>query len=91
MEKVEVQESLEGVELHPAADEKAQTGEELFSVLRFRDSRNKLDKSPPPYIVICTKLIRNWPSILNGGCRYALQAHQKFLDQVRILIKVKIL
>ena len=30
MEKVEVQESLEGVELHPAADEKAQTGEELF-------------------------------------------------------------
>ena len=34
IQEVEVQESLEGVELHPDADEKAQTCEELFSELR---------------------------------------------------------
>ena len=91
IEEVEVQESLEGVELHPNnADEKAQTHEDFFLALRFRDSRNKLDKSPLPYIVIWTKLIGDWPSIVNGGCRFALQARQKFLDQVRILIKAKI-
>ena len=46
IEEVEVQESLEGVELHPDADEKAQTQEELFSALRFRDLRYKLDRYP---------------------------------------------
>ena len=40
--------SLEGTKLHPDADEKARTREELLSALRFRDSRKKLDKSPPP-------------------------------------------
>ena len=91
IEEVEVQESLEGVELHPDADEKAQTQEELFSALKFQDSRNKLDKFPSPYIVIWTKLIRDWPSIVNGGCRFALQVCRKFLDLVWILIKAKIL
>ena len=83
--------SLEGVELHPDADEKASTREELLSALRFRNSRNKLDRSPPPYIVILTKLIGGWPSIVNRGSRFALQACRKFLDQVRILVKLKIL
>ena len=50
-----------------------------------------MDKSSPPYIVIWTKLIGGWPSIVNGGCRFALQASRKFLDQVRILAKTKIL
>ena len=50
-----------------------------------------MDRSPPPYIVIWTKLIRGWSSIIKGGCRFALQAHRKFLDQVRILVKTKIL
>ena len=83
--------SLKGVELHPDADEKASTRAELLSALRFRISKNKIDKSPPPYIVIWTKLIGGWPSIVNGGCRFALQAWRKFLDQVRILAKSKIL
>ena len=83
--------SLEGVELHPDADEKASTQEELLSALRFRDARSKWDRLPPPYIVIRTKLIGGWPSIVNGGCRFVLQARRKFLVQVRILVKVKIL
>ena len=31
-------------------DEKAKNREKLLSALRFRDSRNKLDKSPLSYI-----------------------------------------
>ena len=83
--------SLEEVELLPDADEKASTRVELLSALRFRNSRNKIDKSPPPYIIIWTKLIRGWPSIVNKGCRFALQARSKFIDQVRIRAKSKIL
>ena len=45
---------------------------------------------PPPYIVLWSKLIGDWPSITNGGCRFALQARFKFLDQVRILAKSNI-
>ena len=66
--------SLEGVELHQGADEDATTRGELLAALRFRNSRNKIDISPPPYIVLWSKLIRDWPSIVNGGCRFALQA-----------------
>ena len=40
--------------------------------------------------MIWSKLIGNWPSIVNGGCRFALQARLKFLDQVRILSKSNI-
>ena len=83
--------SLEGVELHPDADEKCSSREELLSALRFHNSRNKIDKSPPPYIVIWTKLIGGLPSIVNGSFRFAIQAQSKFLDQVRILAKAKIL
>ena len=49
--------SLEGIELHPDAEEKALTRGKLLLALRFCNSRNKIDKSPPPYIVIWTKLI----------------------------------
>ena len=72
--------SLEEVELLPDADEKASTRVELLSALRFRNSRNKIDKSPPPYIIIWTKLIWSWPSIVNGGCRFVLQARSKCMD-----------
>ena len=82
--------SLEGVELHQQADEDATTRRELLSALRFRNSRNKVDISPPPYIVLWSKLIGDWPSIVNGGCRFALQARLKFIDQVRILAKSNI-
>ena len=82
--------SLEGVELHQQADENATTRGELLSALRFRNSRNKIDSSSPPYIVLWVKLLGDWPSIVNGGCRFALQARLKFLDQVRILSKSNI-
>ena len=36
-------------------------------------------------------MIGEWPSIVNGGCRFALQERNKFIDQVRILAKSKIL
>ena len=44
-----IMKSLEGVELHQSADEKASSRAELLAALRFRDSRNKIDKSPPLY------------------------------------------
>ena len=71
---------LEGVELHPDADKKASTRVELLSALRVRNSRNKIDKSTPPYIIIWTNLIGSWPSIVNGGCRFVLQARSKCMD-----------
>ena len=52
---------------------------------------NKIDKSLPPYILIWIRLMGGWPSIFNGGCRFALQARYKFTDQVRILAKSRIL
>ena len=42
-------------------------------------------------MIILTKQIGDWPSIVNRGCKFALQSRWKFLDQVRILIKGKIL
>ena len=39
--------SLEGVELHQQADKDATTRRELLSALRFGNSRNKVDISPP--------------------------------------------
>ena len=83
--------SLEGAELHQDADEKSPSQADLFSALRFKDSRNKIDKSPPPYILIWIRLLGGWPSIVNGGCRFSLQARFKFIDQVRILAKNRIL
>ena len=65
--------SLEGVELHQAADENSLSRADLFSALRFRDSRNKIDKSSPPFILVWIRLLEGWPSIVNGGCRFALQ------------------
>ena len=48
--------SLEGVELHQAADEKSLSRADLLSALRFRDSSNKVEKSPPSYILIWIRL-----------------------------------
>ena len=82
---------LEGVELHQDADKKSSSRAELLSTLRFCDSRNKIDRSPLLYILIWIRLLGGWPSIVNGGCRFALQARFKFIDQVRILAKSRIL
>ena len=46
---------------------------------------------PPPYILVWIKLLGDWPSIVNGGCRFALQARVQFIDQVRILPKTRML
>ena len=77
--------SLVGVELHQDADKKSSSQAELLSAMRFRDSRNKIDKNPPPYILIWIKLIGDWPSIVNEGCRFALSARNNIIDQARIL------
>ena len=83
---------LEVVELHQSADEKSCSRADLLVTLRFRDSRNKIDRSPsPPYILTWIKLLGDWPTIVNGGCRLALQARVKLIDQVRILAKTRIL
>ena len=53
-----IMKSLEGVELHQSADEKASSRAELLATLRFRDSRNKINKSlPAPYILVWIKLL----------------------------------
>ena len=48
---------LEGVELHQSADEKSCSRADLLSALRFRDSRNKIDRQPPPYNLMWIKLL----------------------------------
>ena len=78
-------------QLHQDADDKSCSWAQLLSALRFWDSRNKIDKSFLPYILIWIKLMGGWPSIVNGGCRFALQARLKFIDQVRILPKPRTL
>ena len=53
-----IMKSLERVELHQSADEKASSRAELLATLRFRDSRNKINKSlPAPYILVWIKLL----------------------------------
>ena len=60
--------------VHQDADEKSRSRAELLSTLRFPDSRNKIVRSPPQYILIWIRLLGGWPSIVNGGGRFALQA-----------------
>ena len=57
--------SLEGVELHQQADEDATTRRELLSALRFRNSRNKVDISPPPPPLHCLMVKINWGLAVN--------------------------
>ena len=76
--------------MHQDTDEKSCFRAELLSALRFWDSRNEIDSSPLPYILIWIKLLGGWPSIVNGGCQFVLQVRFKFIDQVRILAKFRI-
>ena len=76
--------SLEGVELHQYADEKSQT--DLLSALRFLDSRNKIEKQPPIYILTWIKLLGNWRSIADLLFKQGIN-----LLKVRILAKTRIL
>ena len=76
------------MELHQSADEKSCSRADLLAPLRFETIGIKLIELPH---LTWIKLLGDWPSIVNGGCRFALQARVKFIDQVRILVKNRIL
>ena len=82
--------SLEGVESHQGAEEQATDRVSLMKTLRFRNSRNKLEKSEPPYILLFSKLLGDWPTITKGGCRYLLPARIKCIQQLRFLARANI-
>ena len=42
-----IMKSLDGVELHQSADEKVSSQAEPLAALRFRDSRNMIERTPP--------------------------------------------
>ena len=81
---------LEGVEYHPGVKEAVQTREEMIRSLRFRDAREKLCDTPPPYIRLWTEILGSWPALTNGGCRFLLQCRQWLPVQMRILARSKI-
>ena len=82
--------SLDGVEIHNVDFEKAITREEMILSLRYRySSESSLMEESPTKVKLWCKLIGDWPSLTNGGCRYLLQARNKFLDQARVLKKSK--
>ena len=82
--------SLDGIEIHNVDFEKARTREEMILSLRYRySSESPLIESSPAKVKIWCKLLGGWPTITNGGCRFLLQAREKFLEQAVILKKSK--
>ena len=82
--------SLEGVESHQEAEEHAMDRVSLMKTLRFRNSRNKLEKTEPPYVLLFSKLLGDWPTITKGGCRYLIPARIKCIKQLRLLARANI-
>ena len=82
--------SLEGVESHQDAEEQATDRVSLMKTLRFRNSRNKLEKTEPPYVLLFSKLLGDWPTITKGGCRYLIPARIKCIKQLRLLARANI-
>ena len=82
--------SLEGVEYHQGAEEAAQSREQMIRSLRFRDDRDKLCETPPPYVRLRTEILGSWPAATNGGCRFLLQCRQWLPVQMRALARAKI-
>ena len=56
----------------------------LAASLRFRTATG-LSASPPARVVALSEAFAEWPSVVNGGCRYLHQARTHFLTQCRIL------
>ena len=82
--------SLDGIEIHNVDFEKARTREEMILSLRYRySSESSLMDVSPSKVKIWCKLLGGWPSITSGGCRFLLQAREKFLDQALTLKKSK--
>ena len=82
--------SLDGVEIHNVDFKKARTREEMILSLRYRySSESSLMENSPAKVKIWCKLLGDWPSLTNGGCRYLLQARNKFLNQAQVLKKSK--
>jgi len=80
--------SLEGVEYHQKAEEEAETREEMILSLRYRDEREKLCEFSPPMIRLWTQILGKWPAPTSGGCRYLLEARERFLVQMDTLAQV---
>ena len=78
--------SLDGIEIHNVDFDRARSREDMILSLRYRYSSESslMDESPAKVKIWC-KLLGGWPSLTNGGCRFLLQAREKFLDQARIL------
>lgn len=82
--------SLDGIEIHNVDFDKAKSREEMILSLRYRYSaESPLMEESPAKVKIWCKLIGGWPSLTNGGCRYLLQAREKFLEQAQVLKKSK--
>ena len=62
----------------------------LMKTLRFRNNRDKLEKVEPPYILLFSKLLGDWPTITKGGCRDLIPARIKCIKQLRLLAKANI-
>ena len=82
--------SLEGIESHQDDEEQATDRVSLMKTLRFRNSRNKLEKSEPPYVIFFSKLLGDWPTITKGGCRYLIPARIECIQQLRLLARANI-
>ena len=82
--------SLERVESHQEAEEQATDRVSLMKTLRFRNSRNKLEKSEPSYVLLFSKLLGDWTTITKGGCRYLIPARIKCIQQLRLLARANI-
>ena len=82
--------SLDGIEIHNVDLERARSREEMILTLRYRySSESPLMDSSPSKVKIWCRLLGGWPSITNGGCRYLIQAREKFIEQAQILKKSK--
>ena len=82
--------SLDGVEIHNVDFDRAVTREEMILSLRYRYSaESSLMEESPAKVKIWCRLLGNWPSLTHGGCRYLIQARDKFLDQALVLKKSK--
>ena len=81
--------SLEGIDVCLEKVKEAGSRRWLIRSLRFRMvDRSILLDHPPNRIKIWSKLVRDWPTLTSGGCRFTLQAKIKFISQMEMLRRI---
>ena len=80
-----------GVEVQENDARSAATRSQMICALRYRDERSRLCKTPPPWIILWSRMLGSWTFLTFGGCRFALQARLWFKDQLRMLQRAKIM